>query len=356
LTLKLISDRGLWDKFVETSPNGLIFHRWDFLKVIEKHSKYQLLPYGVYLGNELICVYPLFYRRYNGLKMLFSPPPGSSIPYLGFVMCEVYDSLKQRRKELYINTVADDIEREIGRISPNYVSIDTPPKFLDIRPFKWNGYNVDVHFNYLISLEKPLDKIWANFGKDCRERIRQFEKFDVVLKESDDIDAYYELEKKMYEEQGLSVPVMSKEYLQEIFHAFPDNLKLFFLYKDGEVVDTEAAYSYKDKYKLLWSVSSINKKMYGNQEYSTWELIKKAKAEGYKEFEIVGANVRRFCRYQVKFNPSLDMCFTIAKMDTIGAIAEWSYMNIIRRKFRSKPAGPAGHDDTSAQKTAAMQE
>ncbi len=339
MTLELINDKSLWDEFVENSLHGLLFHKWDFLKIIEKHTKFQLLPYGIYLGKELICIYPLFYRKYSGLKMLFSPPPRSSIPYLGFVMSPVYDALKQRRKELYISTVVDEIEQEVKKMSPNYVSIDAAPKFVDPRPFKWNGYSVDTHFNYVISLEKPLDRIWANFGKDCKERIKEFSKGNVSLEQSNDFDIYYDLEKKMYDDQGLNLPIISKEYLREVFQRFPENMRLYFLTRDGEVVDIEGAYIFKDKFKLLWCVPKISNKLYGNQEYSTWELIKYAKEQGFNEFEIVGANVKRFCQYQAKFNPSLDMTFTFFKYDTIGAIAQWSYINLVRKKLHyTRPA------------------
>lgn len=271
--------------------------------------------------------------------MVFSPPPQSSIPYLGFVMGRAYASLDQRRKDIRMSAVVAELEKEVRHMSPNYVSFDTVPKLTDMRPFKWSGYGVDMHFNYVIDLEKPLDKLWSGFGKDCKERIRTFGKGDVTLKASDDMDTYYGLVKKMYADQGLNAPVISKEYLKDIFRQFPDSLKLYYLRKDGEVVDIEAAYAYKDRYKLMWSVSSIGKKMYGNQEYSTWELMKKAKENGYKEFEIVGANVRRFCQYQAKFNPSLDMCFTVHRKDAIGAAAQWCYSNLIRRKILYKAGG-----------------
>jgi hypothetical protein len=168
LALELINDKDLWDGFIEKSPYGLLFHKWDFLRAIEKHTKFKLLPYGIYMGEELICAYPIFYRKYGGLKMVFSPPPGSSIPYLGLVMSPVYDTLKQRRKELYINTVVDEMEREIKGLSPNFVSIDAAPKFVDLRPFKWNGYDVETHFNYVIGLEKPLEgELWQGLqGKN----------------------------------------------------------------------------------------------------------------------------------------------------------------------------------------------
>jgi hypothetical protein len=338
LALELINDKDLWDGFIEKSPYGLLFHKWDFLRAIEKHTKFKLLPYGIYMGEELICAYPIFYRKYGGLKMVFSPPPGSSIPYLGLVMSPVYDTLKQRRNELYINTVVDEMEREIKGLSPNFVSIDAAPKFVDLRPFKWNGYDVETHFNYVIGLEKPLEGVWASFGKDCKERIREYSRSDVSLKESADIDTYYGLEKKMYVDQGLNPPVVSREYLLDIFRRFPENLKLYFLYRNGEISDVECAYMFKDKFKLLWCVPTIAKKMYGNQEYSTWELIKKAKQEGYREFEILGANIKRFCHYQSKFNPSLDMTFTFSKRDPIGTVAQWSYMNLVRRRLpRARP-------------------
>lgn len=264
--------------------------------------------------------------------MFFSPPPQSSIPYLGFVMGRGHATLKPGQGDRQMAVVADEVGREIRRLAPNYVSIDTAPGVTDMRPFMWNGYGLATHFNYVIDLEKPLDILWKDFGKDCKERIRAFGKGDVSLKASGDVDTYYRLVTKMYADQGLNAPILSKDYLKEIFRRFPENLKFYYLLKDGEVVDIEAAYAYKDKYKLLWCVSSIQKKMYGNQEFSTWDLIKKAKENGHREFEIVGANVRRFCQYQAKFNPALDMCFTIYRKDARGAAAEWLYANMIRKR------------------------
>lgn len=52
MTVTMINDKDLWDRFVDESPYGLLFHKWDFLHIIEKHTGYQLLPYGVYKGNS----------------------------------------------------------------------------------------------------------------------------------------------------------------------------------------------------------------------------------------------------------------------------------------------------------------
>ena len=80
---RLLTTAELWDSTVDQSPYGLLFHKWDFLKIAEKHTGWMLLPYGVYKGKRLLSLFPLFYKRDLLIKSVFSPPPLSCIPYLG---------------------------------------------------------------------------------------------------------------------------------------------------------------------------------------------------------------------------------------------------------------------------------
>ena len=63
MVVELLEDKKRWDEFVETSPQGLLFHKWDFLKTVERHSNDQFLPYCVYSGEELRCIFPFFIGR-----------------------------------------------------------------------------------------------------------------------------------------------------------------------------------------------------------------------------------------------------------------------------------------------------
>ncbi len=63
MVVELLEDKKRWDQFVETSPQGLLFHKWDFLKTVERHRGCQFLPYCVYSGEKLRCVFPFFIRR-----------------------------------------------------------------------------------------------------------------------------------------------------------------------------------------------------------------------------------------------------------------------------------------------------
>lgn len=331
MTANLIYDNHLWDRFVDNSPHALLFHRWDYLKIVEKHTGYKLLPYGVYAGEELICIFPLFYKNYFGLKMLFSPPPRICLPYLGFVMSPVYDTLKERKKESYLNDVVKEINKVIAILSAGYISISTVPGYMDARPFKWTNFDVNLNYTYRIDLDRNVNEIWDGFSKDCRQRIKSINKLDVRLEESKDIDHFYRLMYNTYHQQGLNSPLLSSNYLKDVLSTFPDNIKLYYLYVNDGITDAELVYSYKGNMKLWLGGMTIHKTLQGNQEYSTWELIKKAKAEEYKEFEIVGANTKRLCKYQSKFNPSTCMFLSMDRKGMTGKAAELFYKHMIVR-------------------------
>lgn len=331
MTVKVIEDKEIWDKFVDDSPYGLIFHKYEFLKILEKYSGYKLIPYATYRGEEMTCLFPLFFKRQNGLRMVFSPPPGMCIPYLGPVMSPLYDTLKQRKKESYYNAITDEILGEIQKFSPNYVFISAVPRLGDIRPFKWNGYSAGINYTYVIDLDRPLEDIWAGFDSNCKKSIKACEKHNLTMREVDDVDTFYRIMKERFAEQKMSSPIVSPQYLKDLMSAYPENVKMHFLYKDQEIACITLNCEYKGR--LMFWMGEVNtlKDIAGN-EYQKWECIKKAKAEGFGEVELEGASIKQLCMYKSKFNPSIEHNFLINKKDTLGNIAEWAYMNLVRKK------------------------
>lgn len=331
MAIKQIDDREVWDSFIDESPHGLLFHKWDFLRIIEKYTHQKVLRYGIYKGAELICAFPLFYGWNKGLKTVFSPPPLVEVPYLGFVMNSLYPSIKQRRKENYLNYIADEVHKEIERIAPHYVYIFLVPELTDVRPFKWDGYDIDTHYSYLLDLDRHIEKIYNNFGKDCKERIKACMKGTCTLSEIDN-DIFYDIMKDRYEQQGLNFPIANRHYIDDILKTFPENIKIYGAFDKGEVRDIELVCKYKKRFLLWMGGATIKKGVHGYQEYATWELIKKAKSESFNELEIYGAGEKRLCYFQSKFNPRLEVSFSLHKKDTVGTIAEWAYLNLYRKR------------------------
>ncbi len=113
MVLEFIKDRELWDSFVDASTYGLLFHKWDYITITAQHAGYRLLPpYGIYKGEELVCLAPLYLKStHGGVKILFSPPPMQAVvpPYQGFVPGKSFDTLKLGKKEEIMDLVAGGI-------------------------------------------------------------------------------------------------------------------------------------------------------------------------------------------------------------------------------------------------------
>ena len=325
-----MDDGQQWDSFVEESPYGLLYHKWDFLKIVENYSGYKLLPYGVYKGDELICLFPLFFRVKSGLKLLYSPPQQTLayVPYLGFVMSPLYDDLRQHKKENYMDIVARELNREVSKLSVNHASIAAAPGFVDLRHFKWSGYHVDVGYTYIIDLRRSTQELWNSLSKDCRKSIKDCEKKHLTLKPSDDVEAFMRIMRQDLEHKGSTFfHRQSPEYLKELMARFPDNLKMSFLYDDDYLVAAAINCEYK-KHLLLWMCGKdCSRGDYG--EYLNWEFIKTAKSDGIERVENWGTEQKLLCVYKSKFNPALEPRYGLTKDDSIGRLANWTYNSVL---------------------------
>ncbi len=324
---EVIEDKKVWDDFVDENPYGLLHHKWDFLKQAEKYSGYELRPYGVFKGEELLGIYPLFYKRTHGLKVIFSPPPGRSIPYLGFLVSKEYDKLKQSKKESFLNSFLEDVELEIEKYSPDFMLVYTVPNLLDMRFFKWNNYSVVPEFTYVLDLKMPLEEIWNSFHKDLRRDIKQADSSGLEIKTSNDLSVFYERQEKRYREKAADFSI-NRNYFRDLFDAFPDNLKIYYIYNDkGEVVAASISQEYNGRF-LGWM--GLAKTVGHANEFMIWKLIEVAKSKNLAKFEIAGANVRAQCQFKSKFNPSLELCYHIRRRNALGKVAEWTHGNLYK--------------------------
>lgn len=327
MAIKLIDDKALWDRFVDESPNGSIYHKWDALRTVEKYSGYQLRPYGIYRGAELICLDPVFFRQYKGMKLVLTPPPNTSYPYLGPVMSPTFFELKQKRKESYIEEIADELHKELSRLSPNFVTLSMGPCFEDIRPFTWFGYHADVTYDYVIDLAKPVEEVWGGFDSACKKIINKGAKMGMRMERSTDTKTFYKIMSDKFQEKNY--PTMydhgDPAYLKEFLDSYPENFMMYFLYNGEEVDGVHVVSEWKGKASLwLGSASGCH------NEYMLWELIKLEKSRGMKKFEIPDANTRRLLPFKSKFNPSLEIGFKLSKKDPLGAIGEWAFVNLVK--------------------------
>jgi hypothetical protein len=331
MAIEIINDAKLWDEAVDHSPYGRLFHKWEFLKIIEKHTGYRLYTFGSYKGEKLIGVFPLFYGKTRGLKTVFSPPPRTGVPYLGFVISKEYDGLKQSKKENELGCFTDEMEKKFEELSPDYLLINLVPNFMDARFFSWNRYSVEPNYTYVIDLNRSLEEIWNGFHRYLRRDIKSAEGSGFRLSPGEDISFFYNMQSKRYDEQGMIDPLISQGYFSDLVKAYPENIQVYYLYdKIGEIIGSLAVQEYKDKF-TGWM--GLAKTVEHANEILIWSLIQLAKAKDFKKFEIIGANVKNQCPFKSKFNPGLEMGYTIHKKNFRGSFAEWAYVNLIKNKL-----------------------
>lgn len=339
MTARILNDPKLWDSFIDQSPYGLLFHKWDFLKITERHTGYTFLPYGVYKGSELICLFPLFSKRVNGLHVILSPPPLQGvIPYLGFVVGKEFDTLKQSKKVACLDIISTDMESELAELNPHYFSARLVPGFNDIRHFLWNHYSPATHYTYIIDVTRPLDEIWNNFNYKLRVTLRKLESAGMHLEKGEDISPLYNAVSKRFSSPVMGVPMICKQFFTDLFAAYPQELGAYYLYdRDDTLVATLATQEYK-RFSLWIGMPKMGN-TFGN-EYLEWLLIQKAKSSGFSECENIGANNQNLNQFKVKFNPDLSVFFEISKKDATGRMAEWLYSHIINQNWIKRKVVP----------------
>lgn len=347
MIVELLEDKKCWDRFVENSPQGLLFHKWDFLKIVERHSKHRFLPYGVYSGEELICIFPFFIGRERGLTVMNSAPLNTQIWYLGPAFNPKMQVIKAKAKEKIFEQVTGEMCREIDKIAPNYVSITTVPNFLDVDFFIWKKYREHLRMTYVLDLEKSLDEIWASFSHSCRQNIRKLSAHSPELQQTNDVSALLDIWRERFSKRGLKVPLLSDSYLKELVAAFPNDITVYSVSIDGSLATAIACCVLQKERYGAW-IGMVNAHTHLDvNEYLIWEITKRAKSEGFKKLDL-GATFPRPDRFKSKFDPVQEPYWELEKTDTLFVISNFAYKQLSRAKNLASDALPRGHHFGSA--------
>jgi hypothetical protein len=317
----------IWNKINEQSQNGTLFHTWEWLKLVEKHSGSQLIPLVFFDAEDdkPFGAVPLFLMKKMGLKMVFSPPPGTSIN-LGPVI--INKGYKQHKYELAYLGFESQIDQFVQKFKPDYSLIITSPGLDDIRPFQWNRYNVWPLYTYKLDLSEGKERIWSNLSRTLRTNINGAAKQGIKIVESRDIDSidhvFNSLEHR-FVRQGRRISI-SLDYLKDIFNQFgPSAIKTYLaIYKD-EIVGSDICVIYKDSIMSWMGGCRHDSNNINANELLKWHEIEESIKDGFKTFEIEGANTPQLCDFKARFCPAISIYFALKKTGRIGRFLEQLY-------------------------------
>ena len=324
------------------SDNSTIFHRWQWLKAVERHTGCRLQPLVVKKGTEPVAIFPLFLTKRYGLKLALSPPPMAILVYLGPAMIS-YDTLKRGKKESLLIETVESVDEYLETEDVDYLRIRTPPFLDDPRPFSWRGYQVNPQFTYVLDLKKGYEGIWANLSKSLRRSIEKTRKKGLEVREGDYSDVEYirTSMKKRFQDMGVKVPDdYYKGYMRDLYNEFyPENFKIFIVDANGERTGGFISLCHRNRISYWFGLGKTSMSGVYPNDLLQWETISWAIKNGFRYYEQIDAgDDPRLRHYKSKFNPDLIPWYSAVKsMSVLGKLGDMvssSFLKSLMKKGR----------------------
>lgn len=339
-----ITDDDEWNTYVDRSTESSAFHRAEFLAAIADETDTQLSLLVGKNGEHPIGILPIFTDSRGPLRMVFSPPPRAGIPHLGPAMM-LDPNIKYRKATLRTKEFAEaclewiDAERD-----PHYVRIVTNPRYGEVRPFRWQGFDVTPRFTYELDIERGESELLRSFSRDARTSIQDdydpargiADGGEVVHADAEeatepDRDPAYTIERggeaaierlaaqleRRFDEQGETFP-LSSSFLKRIYRDLPDGtVEPYQLRVDGQPVTGRLSLHYGDRLTFWQGVPKPAEPVdLPINDLLNWHSMRRAREQDCTVAELSGANIERLWDYKAKFNPELSTYYILERTST----------------------------------------
>tara|TARA_B100001029_G_C15062005_1_gene459345 strand:+ start:2511 stop:3473 length:963 start_codon:yes stop_codon:yes gene_type:complete len=217
--------KNVWDEFVDSSDNGTLFHKRDFLTY---HIGRQFLDYSLlfYIKKKIICIF----SGAEVQKSILHSHPGAS--YGGFIFNKYSYHL--------VEEVLNEFELYLKNTEIKEVFLVQPPSIYGKRydetieyALKWNKFATEeIYISSVISLEKnPFSKINNRKKRYLKNGLPK----GCVLEWTNDFDGFYPILLKNKLKHGVE-PTHSLDELKKLKIQFPNNIKLLMFYNNGKPI------------------------------------------------------------------------------------------------------------------------
>lgn len=220
-----ISLNEAWDSFVDSSDNGTIFHKRDFLNyhIGRKFDDFSLM---FFKKEKLVCVF-------SGAKLnniVLHSHPGAS--YGGFIFQKYSFNLVEEIIASFEIFIKQTDIREIFLIQPPSIYGKQYDETIEYS-LKWNKFSTDeIYISSAINLIKdPLSRIHNRKKRYFKKPLEK----GYELKWNSDFEGFYPILLKNKKKHNVK-PTHSLDELKKLLKLFPDKIKLLMLYKDNKPI------------------------------------------------------------------------------------------------------------------------
>lgn len=250
--------RDAWNAFVSTSPNGSVYHRFEWRDINRESFGHRSCYLAVLDQDRIIGVFPIVQVR----SRLFGNI-GCSLPFVN-----------------YGGPCADSPEAEQLLLKEGCAVADEwRVDYLEIRSrthlgsrFPIAGHKVSM----TVDLDPDPEKLWGAFRTGHRQEIRRAYKNGLVARMGGQelLDDFYAVLSESWRNQG--TPIYSKRFLRNVAEAFSGSLRLCVVYAGTEPAAAAFDVRHGDTFEGMWlgQRAKFRPQLVGYVLY--WELIKHA--------------------------------------------------------------------------------
>jgi len=317
-----------WDNLVESSTYGTIFHKSWWLKTNSKLLNRKFKIYGFFRKKELVGGCSVYLEKSKFYKIATSTV--QMTPYGGILLLKS-KSQKVRKQETMLHDFIKALTKHFKKNDFDIVKITNSPSFVDIRPFIWNKWDVNVLYTYTLDLSGNIKK---RISKEVRGDIKKAIKLGVKIKESYDIDKYYNLYKMTFERQNLK-PRVDKKYFKEMLKLLKDKNSVEIktaVSPNGETICSEIVIF--DNHKAYrWSAASHTElRTSGAVSYLLSSILEhiKEKNSNIEQIDLMAANTPNLAYFISSFNPDLIPYYRVYQESKKYLLTNRIYSNILK--------------------------
>ncbi|MDF2473349.1 MAG: hypothetical protein K0R21_1131 [Anaerocolumna sp.] len=257
----------LYDKFVDSSPQGSLFHKSWWLEAVTQNN-YQIL--SIKRNEEILAAWPLTFKKIAGLNLIMPPP---LLPRQGIMFVP-------SQKIKYSEKLSDEMSlmSELLELLPKHTWFYQrfSAEFTNWLPLCWAHFKQTTNYTYVIEDLSDLNRVWEDVRYSTKRKINHALKNGIKVVTDLSLDKFLDLNELTFKRQKLTLPY-SREYVYRIDEACGKNnaRKIFFAVDEAGQIHAAVyiVYNQKAAYYLMGGADpALN--TCGAHFLALWEAIK----------------------------------------------------------------------------------
>ncbi len=340
-----------WDELVKSSPSGTIFHSSKWAVIQRDFFGRPLKILGCFENDEMVAGCTLFYHSRGPFTVIYSTC--NLNPYGGIVVKRLPDA-SFRKRGMFQDRVIRAIENALMNERFVKMEVCNAPELIDMRPFIWNGWEVELKYTYRLRLNEPGPNImsdrrfhailedqqkendkslnsldhdpgskddvninglstslpvekYCGFSRNAVRSIKKAKKSGISIHKGITADQFYDIFSNMLVNKGLRCPV-GIEYFERIFeyiHSSGSGDTWYAQTPDGNIISSDVILlDNKRAYRWL-AASKMEYNDTGATSYLISSICEDLRRKGISYIDLMTANIHQISSFTLNFNPEL---------------------------------------------------